>query len=276
MTYLRPRENPALLGADGCPDQVRRKDLALLASVDWERTTTKSLRTMGHPLLVSHDGSPVETVRTKDLALLVYLCMEGAPVHSRGHLATLLWRDNTEKEARHSLTQALRRLGPVLPPGMLVLKKETLRWEGGLQCDAVTLCGRIDHSEVDETFSLYGGDFLAGFEAGAGAENFTEWADRRRAMLRKAALRVLADAGDSAAARGDWRRAIGLAERAVEIDPVWEDGHRRLMQALAASGERNRALQHYDEFAAWLAEDVGGEPDPETKTLAEKLRRRGN
>jgi DNA-binding SARP family transcriptional activator len=244
--------------------------------VQLKRTRTMYLRTLGYPILVGGDGSPVETLRTKDLALLIYLCVEGPPVHSRGHLAALLWGNNTEKDARHSLTQALGRLGPVLPPEMLVLKKETVHWEGGLQCDAITLCGGIDRTEVDDSFSLYGGSFLTGFEAGPGAESFTEWVDRRRPMLRKAAVRVLADAGDSAVVREDWRRATGWAERAVEIDPLWEDGHRRLMKALEASGERNRALRRYEEFKAWLAENVGGEPDPETQALAERLRRRSN
>ncbi|HEY0015658.1 MAG TPA: BTAD domain-containing putative transcriptional regulator [Longimicrobium sp.] len=231
------------------------------------------LKTLGHPALYRAGGSAAKGLRRKDVALLVYLCVEGAAVHARGRLASLLWGESPEERARHSLTQALGRLTRALPPGALVVEKEVVRTGTPLECDAVVLLrGGLEPGEVDDAFSVYGGPFLEGFDPGAGAEEFMEWADRRRAELRNAALRLLERAGDEAAAAGRWARALRLAERGVEIDPVWEQGHRMLMRAQAASGERNRALRHYQAFEAWLAEEVGAEPDPETRALAELLR----
>lgn len=231
------------------------------------------LRTLGHPALVDTDGSTVHKLRKKDLALLVYLCVEGTAVHARGRLASLLWGESPEEAARHSLTQALGRLGRLLPPGSLVLGSQVVRWGEALPCDAVVLLrGGLGPDDVDEGFSIYEGDFLRGFHLRPGAEEFTEWADGRRADLRNAALRLLELAGEDAEERRHWRRATRLAERAVQIEPVAEHAHRRLMRSLASSGERNRALRHYNDLADWLHREMGAEPDPDTRALADQLR----
>ncbi|WP_420129065.1 AfsR/SARP family transcriptional regulator [Longimicrobium sp.] len=230
------------------------------------------LRTLGHPVLVSSDGGTVGSLRTKDLALLVYLCVEGAEVQARGRLATLLWGENTEEAARHSLTQALRRIRAVLP-GSLRSGNQVVHWAAALPCDAVELLrGDVDPARVDESFPLYGGEFLAGFDAGSGAEGFAEWAEGRRPVIRQAALRRLEAAWTDAAARRDWPRALRLAERAVEIDPIAETARRGVMSALAGSGERNRALRYYETFTEWLDREMVAEPDPDTRALAEQLR----
>jgi len=233
------------------------------------KTGFAQLKTLGHPAVCGGDGSAVPGLRKKDLALLIYVCVEGAAVHARGRLASLLWGESPEERARHSLTQALGRVARAVPRA-LAADKEVVRCGTGVKCDAVALL-RGD-PPVDDAFSLYAGPFLEGFDPGAGAEEFREWADRRRAELRNAALRLLERAGEEAAAADQWARALRLAERAVEIDPVWEQGHRRLMRAQAAHGERNQALRHYQAFEAWLAAEVGAEPDPETRALAEQLR----
>lgn len=238
------------------------------------------LKTLGHPDLQGPDGSLVrrrfrrdDEIRRKDLALLVYLCVEGVPVHSRGKLAGLLWGESPEERARHSLTQALRRLALVLDPGTVVPDKDAVRWSETLECDALVLLrAEMRPEDVDDGFALYSHGFLEGFYAGPGAEEFHEWADRRQAELRNAALRVLGRAGEQAEAAGNWARALRLGERAVEIDPVWEQGHRRVMRALAARGEHNGALRYYQGLVTWLAEKVGAEPDPDTRALAEQLR----
>lgn len=231
------------------------------------------LKTLGHPALHRADGALAEGLRRKDLALLVYLCVEGLPVHARGRLAALLWGESPEERARHSLTQALGRLSRALPPGILAPDKDAVRWTSVLPCDAVVLLRDVmEPQEVDDAFSLYPGHFLEGFDPGAGAQDFREWADRRRAELRNAALRLLERAGAQAETAGDFARALRLGERAVEIDPVWEQGHRRVMRALAARGERNGALRHYQRLETYLDEEVGGRPDPDTRALAEQLR----
>src|SRR3989442_4928098 len=51
---------------------------------------------------------PPELLWRKHLALLVYLARSPRKSRTREHLVGLLWRDRDEKQARHSLSEALR------------------------------------------------------------------------------------------------------------------------------------------------------------------------
>ena len=231
------------------------------------------LRTLGLPELVGDDGSPVEGLRLKDLALLAYLCVEGDRAHPRARLAALLWGESPEEAARHSFTQAIGRIQKALGRGALGVQKESVRWMGCVASDAGALLADDPwHPSLDDGLTIYRSDFLDGFEPGEGGEDFNLWADRTRARLRNLALHALERRGEDAEAQSEWECALRIGERAVQIDPLWESGHRRAMRALAERGEQNRALRHYETFRDWLAEEAGGEPDPETRSLALRLR----
>jgi DNA-binding SARP family transcriptional activator len=230
------------------------------------------LVTLGTPALVVH-GAPIH-LRKKDLALLVYLRLEGRHGHSRGALAGLLWGNSPEENARHSLTQALgrlrRRLGDVLEVG-----HDRVGCRATLPCDAAALQEAAAAPQVDDAvLALCAGEFLAGFHAGSGAEAFETWADGRRAHLRTVAVSALDRLGAAAQARGDWSLALAAGQRATELDPASEPGHRRMMRAWNAQGHRLRALQHYERLAGWLAAEFETDPEPETALLAEQLRSR--
>lgn len=230
------------------------------------------LVTLGTPALVEH-GAPIP-LRKKDLALLVYLRLEGRHGHSRGALAGLLWGNSREANARHSLTQALvrlrARLGDVVQVG-----HGRVGCSATLACDTASLQEAAAAAEVDDgVLALCAGEFLAGFSAGPGAEAFESWADGRRAHLRTVSVTALDRLGADAEARGDWDRALAAGQRAVELDPASEPAHRRIMRAWNAQGHRVRALQHFDRLSAWLAAEFETGPEPETALLAGQLRSR--
>jgi DNA-binding SARP family transcriptional activator len=66
---------------------------------------------------------------------------------------------------------------------------------------------------------------------------------------------------------------VAVCEQLVEREPLREGAHRLLMQALAAMGERARALAHFDTMSAVLQREVGAKPAAETRALAEQIRR---
>lgn len=229
------------------------------------------LVTLGTPALVEH-GTPIQ-LRKKDLALLVYLRLEGKHGHSRGALAGLLWGNSREENARHSLTQAIGRLRARLGNQVVQVGHDRVGCSATLDCDAAALQSAAASDRVDESIlSLCAGDFLAGFQAGPGAEAFETWADGRRAHLRAVAVAALERLGAEAEARGDWDGALAAGQRAVDLDPASEPGHRRVMRAWNALGHRVRALQHYERLAEWVAAEFETDPEPETAELAEQLR----
>jgi len=67
--------------------------------------------TLGPPLVRLDDGSvPASLQWHKNLALLVYLARSPKRVRGRDHLIGLLWGDQPEDDARHSLNQAVSTL----------------------------------------------------------------------------------------------------------------------------------------------------------------------
>src|SRR2546422_7674140 len=68
------------------------------------------------PARVTVDGAdaPPELLWRKHLALLVYLARSPRKSRTREHLVGLLWSDRDEKQARHSLSEALRVLRRVV------------------------------------------------------------------------------------------------------------------------------------------------------------------
>ncbi len=67
--------------------------------------------TLGPPVVRLDDGSaPASLQWHKNLALLVYLARSPKRARGRDHLIGLLWGDEAEKDARHSLNQAVSTL----------------------------------------------------------------------------------------------------------------------------------------------------------------------
>ncbi|HEX2211349.1 MAG TPA: hypothetical protein VHG93_26935, partial [Longimicrobium sp.] len=180
--------------------------------------------TLGTPALLEH-GTPIP-LRKKDLALLVYLRLEGRHGHSRGALAGLLWGGSPEENARHSLTQALGRLRARLGNALEVAHGR-VECRATLPCDAAALPQAAALAQLDESvLSLCAGDFLAGFSPGPGAEAFEAWADGRRAHLRTVAVAALDRLGAASESKRD--HFYG-SPRVVPFDPALVGNERVFM-----------------------------------------------
>src|SRR5207249_3849143 len=57
------------------------------------------------------------------------------------------------------------------------------------------------------------------------------------------------------------------AEASIEVDPLDEEAHRALMEALRRGGRPAAALAAYERLRAALAEELGVDPAPETRDL---------
>src|SRR6266511_6396780 len=117
------------------------------------------------PARVTVNGAdaPPELLWRKHLALLVYLARSPRRSRTREHLAGVLWSDRDEKQARHSLSEALRVLRRALGDERLVADVDQVR----LTPDAVALdCDRFaelcERSEWMAAAELVDGEFLEG------------------------------------------------------------------------------------------------------------------
>lgn len=71
---------------------------------------------------------------------------------------------------------------------------------------------------------------------------------------------------------GHTAEAAGLYQQIIQRDDRQEEAHRRLMACWARSGDRARALQHYERVTKLLHSVLMAEPEPETSELYDRIR----
>lgn len=244
------------------------------------------------PLTIRCDGRPLALPYDKVRALLVYLAAQPDRAHRRGAVADLLWPDQPEAAARHSLSQALTSLRQALAgeaDALLTVSRQDIAFTPAPDTliDVVLLssllneCDRHPHRAAGDCAhcarqrmriaELYRGPFLADL-AIADSPPFADWTAGTRLWLHERVACAVSALADYCERQGDHVHALGYARRQIEIDPLCEDGHRRVMRRLAAAGERSAALAHYAACRDRLAADADLEPEPATVRLCERIR----
>ncbi len=246
---------------------------------------------------VSLDGQPVTCFGTdKTRALLAYLVTEADRVHRRAMLAGLLWPDFPEAAARHNLSQALLLLRQALgdkaqsskaAQSFLLANRKTLRFnpDSDHTFDVATFQAEIsvcadyppdqlspaDAQVLAQAVDCYRGYFLS-TPLRVDSQAFEEWRLLKQTQLHLLALDGLDYLGQYYELRGEFGLVADYARLQIELDPLREAAHRRLMNALAQDNRRPEALAHYATCQALLAEELGIAPAPETTALYEQIR----
>lgn len=238
---------------------------------------------------VSLNEKPLTPFKSnKALALLVYLMVGADQPHRRGRLAGLFWPDHSERAARHTLSQTLLRLYKIIgrddaSPPFLLASRQTIQFnpESDYWLDVAAFvrqanlaADQANHNPnfqaLHQVVDLYRGDFLEQFYL-ADSGLFDEWVLVKREQLRQLALKALDQLTVYYEQQADYGLAQHYARRQVEMEPYREDGHRRLMQALALSGQRGPALAQYKTCRQLLVEELGLEPTAETTALYRQI-----
>jgi DNA-binding SARP family transcriptional activator len=252
------------------------------------------LRLLGEPQLL-YDGSSLgESLAQKEQALLIYLACQPEQRFSREHLATLLWGDTPQSQARYNLRRALwnlrRALDQVgLPPESCLVTEGTWIyvppsapcWVDVLDFEQVLqACFQDPQSHfspasegirrIRKALDLYQGNFMAGFSV-LRAPNFEEWLVLERERLFLLLLRALTSLIQGFIARGERNEAIAGCQRLLVLDPLQEDIHRLLMRLYWETGQRPQALRQYNTYQELLQRELGIEPLEETQDLYRRI-----
>jgi len=221
-------------------------------------------------------GPPLRLRARKTQALLAYLGALPEQTHSRDKLASLLWGDRSQSQARSRLRGSLfvlrRALAPADPP-CLALDSEAVALEvGAVDVDAVAfrrLAQADDMEALARAVELYRGDLLEGL-AFRGAL-FEDWLIAERERLRELALDALAKLLAHQQRAGALESALQTALRLVALDPLQEPVHRTLMRLYDRFGRRSAALRQYQTCVGVLRRELNVEPEAETKQLYREL-----
>ena len=215
-------------------------------------------------------GEPIALATKKALALLAYLALEGTVTRSR--LATLLWSDNDDESARRNLRRELHRLRGTGLRDYLEVSDDTIGLNG--VTSDVTVLHRLETSasEPEMQTALEGQALLLEGCELEGATGFAEWLERERGRVISSRRRLALSLAERLETRGEWRRALELHLRLLEDDTLQERQHREVMRLHYLLGEREAALEQFQRCRDVLHLELGLEPLPETRVLAERIR----
>ncbi len=191
---------------------------------------------------------------------------------SRDKLVGLLWPEADSDRARHSLTQAFYAAKRALGSENLFLEAGDVRLNAAeLSSDVADLDDALDAGKLEDAVALYRGPFLDGFFL-AGAAEFEQWSSAHRERLAARVLDALQRLAGRADAAGETARAMQWWRRAAELSPLDSGIALRLMESMAAAGDRAGALQHARVHEVLLRDQLDLAPDAAIVELTRRLR----
>ncbi len=208
--------------------------------------------------------------------LLAYLALTPGGSRSREHLASLLWGERAEEQARASLRQTLyllRQLFAGLEPPLLAGDTRSLRLDdANLWCDVSALEQSLDSvgQDLDQALALYRGELLA--ECGQVDPAFDSWLVDERLRLHKRVAAGFVQLARRQLAERRFEAMEASARKLTVIDPFDEEARRLLMTACTLQGRRNTALAVFEDLVLLLRRELAVSPEPATRELAEKIR----
>ena len=179
---------------------------------------------------LERDGEVIILTASRAQAVLAYLLLHRDRSHERAWLASVLWPDTDERQARTNLRQALHHLRRTVPDAerCFVLDGQRLRVrEGapldldvarfedtaayGCQADDAGAITRSEREQLEDAVRHYRGDLLPEME--------DDWLDEPREHLLERFASVPERIVDAAEAQRDYGAAVRHAQRWVQHDP---------------------------------------------------------
>lgn len=230
------------------------------------------------------DGVPVQGPSyRKGWGLLAYLALEDG-WHAREKLGELfaIGSSGYLRQLVSNLRTGLERAGLA---SCLAAERNLLRLDpaAGLWIDALAFLAagersapgdRLDASDaarMEQSAALYRGEFLHGLSL-PDCPEFEAWMEVRRQHMLQQALALLDRLRVHYEATGLLNRALGHAQRILDLDPWNEAACRHVMRLLAMSGRTAAALAHYETCRRTLGRELGLAPETETQQLHALIR----
>jgi DNA-binding SARP family transcriptional activator len=215
-------------------------------------------------------GNRPVTIPLSAQRVVAFVALRDRPT-LRPHVAEMLWLDATETRAMANLRSALWRLRQ---PGLAVVEARgdylTLNRQVAVDVREFVsrsrrvLGGEDDLGAVGLDMIVVAGDLLPDW--------YDEWVTIEREHLRQLRLHALERVCVELTQAGRFGQAIEAGLAAIAEEPLHESGHRALIGAHLAEGNRAEALRQYDAYARLMHDELRLDPSPEVTSLVAGLR----
>jgi DNA-binding SARP family transcriptional activator len=225
-------------------------------------------------LFLDKDGARVDgsAAQRKRLATLAIIASDPVAGATRDELAALLWPESDESRARNALYQAVAAIRRDLGSDALIAGAAgDLRLnERFVTSDIGDFQTALAQGDLERAVAHYAGPFLDGVHIREAPE-FERWAEELR---RNCALRhqdTLSELAKRAASVGDHALAVRWLRRLAEADTLSVPVTLRLMEALAATGDRDAAIRQGRIYTEVVRSTLEDEPDNRVTALMSAL-----
>jgi LuxR family maltose regulon positive regulatory protein len=202
--------------------------------------------------------------------LFFYILLHG-PLE-RDAIGVVFWPDSSAKKMRNSFHTTLHRMRRAVGAQAVIVEEGLYRlgdvgyWFDVEEFESLVARARLlppsDWQAEDlwrRALALYRGDFLPEVER--------TWCVPRREALREMYIEALVGMGRCHEARREFEDAVDWYRRALEMDELREDTHRRIMHCYAEAGQRSKAMAQYRRCREILESELGLEPSLTTRQL---------
>ncbi|HEX6052321.1 MAG TPA: BTAD domain-containing putative transcriptional regulator [Gemmatimonadaceae bacterium] len=233
------------------------------------------LLTFGGLALVRDDGSTAPRVRPPRLALLAALAVAGERGVSRERLMSFFWPDSDEARGRHSLRQALYVLRQELGRDVVRTHEATLSLDpSAVVTDVAEFRVALSTNDRARAVAVARGPFLDGFYL-PGAPEFERWVEDERARFMAAVTGALLALATEAGNRRDRNAAAEWWRQLTVAEPLSGRFAAGYLTALAAQGDRARALAFARDHTELVRREIGAQPDADVVRIEAMLRSGG-
>jgi len=247
-----------------------------------------TIQVLGGLSIMDGSGELIELSSRKAEAIVIYLLFSEKTSVEREEMATLLWADMPESNALTNLRVTLANIKKQCGDLLLVTRRRiSIHPEAVIETDRTALEKTIKSTAANglekkelpleqarilaEKMALYRGDFLQGFFV-RNAIAFEDWAAYERETLRRQMIDALQMLIHTFKKNHMLREGIAAANQLLFIDSFNDAAYQWLIELYALNGERDKALETYEKYYTFLAEEIGVEPTDEVVALAEAVR----
>jgi DNA-binding SARP family transcriptional activator len=227
-----------------------------------------TLRLLEPPHLL-FQGKPGDITPQKPVFLLLYLALKHDWV-SRNELLVVFYPEDDEQTARHNLRVLINRAKALPWSEGLEVETQRLRWQ--VESDVRLLREAVARKDWQTVIRLHQQPLLTGLNLET-ASGFEAWLELERESLltswRKAALEQV----HLLSQQSRHSEAREILARLLERDTLAEDILALYLEQAYLSGQRDEALNKYQQFKHTLSKELGLEPLETTRQLANTIQR---
>ncbi|MCL7969278.1 MAG: hypothetical protein M8867_06645 [marine benthic group bacterium] len=176
---------------------------------------------------------------------------------TRDKLVGLLWPDQPQEAARHSLSDVVYRARKLVGEKSVRSEAEFLSLDRAVvRSDVLEFSEAIAQGDLSRAIELYRGPFLDGFHLPGAPREFEVWLDHERSRLASEYEKAVEALAESAEADSDPVRAAEMWRRLMRQDPTNSRVALRLMRTLAGAGDVGNAISFAEEHERFLREEL--------------------